>query len=74
MNKQEFYDKLINLYDDFNDKNIEPRFEAYNTVLGEYNNFDKLYLDLLKEHSTLKYAPSPALLYKLSRTFNDGLI
>lgn len=67
MNKQDFFNKLIELYEDFNEHNIKSRLEAYNLILQDkvIIDFNKLYIDLLKEHNTFKYAPSPALIHKV---------
>lgn len=69
MNRNEFIEKLVNTYEDFTEKNTEPRIEAYLVVLPEKlphkNNYENLWAKLLKNYDNLRYAPSPAYICKL---------
>lgn len=65
MNKDEFLVKIIDLYDDFNDKNTGNRIHAYNSVLKGDIDYQKLYDDLMQTYESFNCAPSPAHLYKL---------
>lgn len=69
MNKIEFIEKLTKLYDDFTEKNTKNRIEAYLLVLPDTlpykKTYEQLWIDLIKSHDSLKFAPSPAFLLKL---------
>jgi hypothetical protein len=65
MNREEFIEKLVLLYEDFNEKNIKARKEAYEIVLSNELNFDKIYKTLLEQYESFKFAPSPAYINKL---------
>lgn len=69
MNRQEFIEKLVLLYEDFTEKNIKARKEAYEIVLPDIlpykKTYEQLWIDLIKSHDSLKFAPSPAFLLKL---------
>lgn len=65
MNRDEFLKKLIEIYEDFTEKNIATRIEAYCAVLDENIDYDLMYKFMLLEHNSFKYAPTPAFLYGL---------
>lgn len=65
MDKKEFIKKMSELYEDFNEKNIKARTEAYLIVLNDEIDYDKLWKDLIMSYESFKYAPTPAHLLKL---------
>lgn len=76
MNRKEFIEKLVLLYEDFTEKNIKARKEAYEIVLSNNLNFDKIYKTLLEQYESFKFAPSPAYISKLIEKmpqYGDGL-
>lgn len=72
MNKQEFICKLVSLYDDFTDKNIKPRTEAYDLGLSENLNFDDLFKKVIENYPSFKIAPTVAQILEIKnkKTFN----
>ena len=76
MNRKEFIEKLVVLYEDFTEKNIKARKEAYELIIDEKVNFDRLWQELLKNYDSLRFAPSPAYLNKIIEkmpNYGDGL-
>lgn len=76
MNRKEFIEKLVVLYEDFTEKNIKARKEAYEATIDEKVNFDRLWQELLKKYDSLRFAPSPAYLNKIIEkmpNYGDGL-
>ena len=71
MNRKEFFEKLIDLYEDFTEKNIKPRTRAYCAVLDENIDYDLLYKFMLQEHNSFRIAPSPAFLFGLLPKINE---
>lgn len=65
MNKNEFLQKLVDLYEDFTEENTKTRIEAYLVVLSENINYNKLWQILIKNYDNFRYAPSPAYINKL---------
>lgn len=65
MNRQEFIEKLVITYEDFTEKNIKARQEAYNIALDETLNFEKIFEYILKEYDSFKFAPTPAYILKI---------
>ena len=68
MNREEFIEELVNLYDDFTEKNIKNRQRAYMTVLPETlegGTYDDIFKKLLENYESFCYAPTPAYLVKL---------
>ena len=73
MNKEQFILELINLFDDFTEKNTPARVKAYNFILKDDFNYDELYKKTLEHYQTFKYAPTPAQLLEIKnkkKTFN----
>jgi len=66
MNKKEFVKKLIETYEDFTEKNIQPRTEAYCIALDDDLNFEKIFKYLLQEYENFKFAPTPAYILKVT--------
>lgn len=64
MNRKEFIEKLVILYEDFTEKNIKARKEAYELVLDEKIDYDNVYKKLLKSYESFKFAPTPAIILK----------
>ncbi|MBR5304920.1 MAG: hypothetical protein IKU37_08870 [Candidatus Gastranaerophilales bacterium] len=75
MNRKEFCEKITSYYDDFTEKNTLPRLEAYCIVLDEIEeylkkkydelDYDWLIKEILKNHENFRFAPAPAVLFKL---------
>ena len=76
MDKKEFLKSLSETYDDFTEKNLTARFKVYNMILVEIEkyfikqnkevNYDELFEELIKSYEGLRYAPSPAYIFKLA--------
>ena len=72
MNRKKFIEKLVILYEDFTEKNLKPRKEAYEFVLDEKIDYDNVYKKLLKNYESFKFAPTPATILRiLNETNND---
>ena len=65
MDKQMFLDELVNLYEDFTEKNITPRLKAYNLVLVGNIDYSRLYKKLIQTYKSFSFAPSPAVILKI---------
>lgn len=65
MNKNDFIRKLISIYEDFTEKNIKSRTEAYCLALDDDLDFEKIFKYLLKEHESFRFAPTPAFILKV---------
>lgn len=65
VNRKEFIKKLVVLYEDFTEKNIKARKEAYELVLEEKMEYGELYIKLLKKYESFKFAPTPATILKI---------
>lgn len=65
MNRKEFIEKLVILYEDFTEKNLRPRKEAYELVLEEKIDYNEVYKKLLKNYESFKFAPTPATILKI---------
>lgn len=65
MNRQEFIEKLVITYEDFNEKNLKARQEAYCIALEDGLDYEKIFKYLLKEHESFKFAPTPAYILKV---------
>lgn len=65
MNKNEFIKELIQLYDDFTEKNKIARIKAYNVVLKGDINYDCIFVNLMQTYKSFNFAPSPAHLFEL---------
>ena len=65
MNRKEFIEKLVILYEDFTEKNLKPRKEAYELVLDEKIDYNNTYKKLLKNYDSFKFAPTPAIILKI---------
>lgn len=73
MNKEQFILELINLFDDFTEKNTPARVKAYDFILKDDFNYDELFKKTLENYQTFKYAPTPAQLLEIKnkkKTFN----
>lgn len=60
MNKKDFIKKLLEIYEDFTERNTKARTEAYMIALDHDLDFDKIYKMLIKEYQSFKFAPTPA--------------
>lgn len=69
MDKQMFLDELVNLYEDFTEKNITPRLKAYNLVLVGNIDYSRLYKKLIQTYKSLSFAPSPAVIFEIVEDF-----
>ena len=65
MDKQMFLDELVNLYEDFTEKNITPRLKAYNLVLVGNIDYSRLYKKLIQTYKSFSFAPSPAVIFEI---------
>lgn len=73
MNRKEFIEKLVLLYEDFTEKNIKARKEAYELVLNENLDFEKIYKKLLEQYESFKFAPTPAIILKIYNSNQQGI-
>ena len=69
MNKQTFLDELVNLYEDFTEKNITPRLKAYNLELVGNIDYSRLYKKLIQTYKSFSFAPSPAVIFEIVEDF-----
>ena len=69
MDKQMFLDELVNLYEDFTEKNITPRLKAYNLVLVGNIDYSRLYKKLIQTYKSFSFAPSPAVIFEIVEDF-----
>ena len=69
MDKQMFLDELVNLYEDFTEKNITPRLKAYNLVLVGNIDYARLYKKLIQTYKSFSFAPSPAVIFEIVEDF-----
>ena len=69
MDKQMFLDELVNLYEDFTEKNITPRLKAYNLVLEGNIDYSRLYKKLIQTYKSFSFAPSPAVIFEIVEDF-----
>lgn len=69
MDKQMFLDELVNLYEDFTEKNITARLKAYNLVLIGEIDYARLYKKLIQTYKSLSFAPSPAVIFEIIEDF-----
>lgn len=65
MNRKEFIEKLVILYEDFTEQNLKPRKEAYELVLDEKIDYNIVFKKLLKNYESFKFAPTPATILKI---------
>lgn len=67
MNREDFIAELINYYEDFTEENTPKRVKAYKLVLTDDPDYDynELWLQVLKNHTSFKFAPTPAHLLQL---------
>lgn len=71
MTRDEFLEKLIELYEDFTEKNTKQRIEAYKIVLDKNINYDELLKYTLENHDSFKYAPTTAFLAQSIKIINE---
>lgn len=64
-----FLDELVNLYEDFTEKNITPRLKAYNLVLVGNIDYSRLYKKLIQTYKSFSFAPSPAVIFEIVEDF-----
>ena len=72
MNRQEFIEKLVLLYEDFTEENIEVRKEAYELVLDEELDYSIVFKKLLENYESFRFAPPPATIFKIYENKYDA--
>ena len=65
MNRTEFIEELIDYFEDFTPENTPKRVKAYELVLSDSIDYDQLYMLMLKNYKSFKYAPTPADLLQI---------